>query len=258
MKSNDSGNRKRNISTAFSSCGLGHSAGLEDESLLDEDPYYFSAAALSKLEEEEEEEEEWEEEEDMGEDSSAVNTEESEDNCICGVEDELLSDIEDDISSEATSLMAADELSICTETSGIGLEDSLTKLSLLHNGRSTELDQRSDSKSDHTADVHLHPYRLSLPKSDTPVAVSEAPGRVCATAPASTTSMEREVPGEEGGVGVRGAEPISPALTPSLFPCLPPTIHFPLHNEKCEWYIMPTAPTSTMNITFACFMSIKL
>ena len=36
----------------------------------------------------------------------------------------------------------------------------------------------------------------------------------------------------------RGTDDPSPALTPSLFPgCLPPTIHFPMPYENCEWCV---------------------
>ena len=232
VKSNGVSTRRRGntITTSSLTHGLARSADMEDESLLDEDPYYYTTAALDELEKEEEEDDDDDEEEEE-EDSSVLNTGGSEDDCICGAEDDLLSDLEEDISSEATGSMGADELSFHTETSGIGLEDSFTQLSLSHNGSSTELDQTNDQLSDRfTADMHFHHYRLSLARSDTAVATSDPLGRVCATVPVGATNMERGA----GEGDVRGTDQASPALTPSLFPNLPPTIHFPLHNEKCE------------------------
>ncbi len=62
-------------------------------------------------------------------------------------------------------------------------------------------------------------------------------------APAVKTCGETSAsdPGVGNSLGVstpRGSDQPSPALTPSLFPgCLPPTIHFPMPDENCEWYL---------------------
>ena len=52
------------------------------------------------------------------------------------------------------------------------------------------------------------------------------------------TSAEGDVSAAMGVSTPRGSDQPSPALTPSLFPgYLPPTIHFPMPYENCEWYV---------------------
>lgn len=230
MKSNGcvstDNSRKSQIASSSSTSpphGQTHPTGLEDESLLDEDPHYFSVDGLDELDCLEEDQEEWEEDGDC-----ELSTGESEDGDegVHGAEEELLSDLEEDCSSEATSSEITDEHSF--QTSGIGLEESFTQLSLLHSGGSTDLEQECDPlTTQYKTDTGLHHYRLSLARTAPPVASSDQYG--VQVPPTATASIE-------GGGGVRGTELASPPLTPSLFPHLPPTIHFPLHNEKCEQY----------------------
>lgn len=58
---------------------------------------------------------------------------------------------------------------------------------------------------------------------------------------ATAVRTRGEVSAQSEGLGVstpRGTAQPSPALTPSLFPrCLPPTIHFPMSYENCEYSV---------------------
>ena len=50
----------------------------------------------------------------------------------------------------------------------------------------------------------------------------------------SSTAPRLQPLGSSVGLDAEGSELLSPALTESLFPGLPPTVHFPMADEECE------------------------
>ena len=137
------------------------------------------------------------------EEECMLDNDDSEDEGVYGVEEELLSDLDNDTVESKSS----DEISIITETSGVGLEDCLQ----LNIEPTTEM-----KHEEYTG------YRISLEPIET-------------TSQGAALSASLATTCEEGSGGVRGADQVpSLPLTPSLFANRPPTIHFPVHDEKCK------------------------
>ncbi len=126
-------------------------------------------------------------------------------------EEDVLSAIDDD-----------DCDTILTNTSGMGMEE-------------LESDWSSDMIAEHDSDVVMSQSVLSevvtwcgpIISNDTG---SDPIGPVRSIGTVSTLV----IPSRSINIGERGGAQATPPLTPSLFPGRPPTIHFPLKNEKCE------------------------
>ena len=67
-------------------------------------------------------------------------------------------------------------------------------------------------------------------------AIAKRPRRRANSVPDLSSSMAPRLQplGSSVGLDAEGSELLSPALTESLFPGLPPTVHFPMADEECE------------------------
>ena len=131
-----------------------------------------------------------------------------EEDCVC--EDDILSDINDDVSESSRSI-----------TSGIGHDDP----HLITWEEQMKLEQHPELA------IPKQSYWLSINRLDgfSPSSIVGEMRPTCTTSCVSTMIPPRVMsPGE------RGDDQASPPLTPSLFPGQPSTIHFPLSNEKCK------------------------